>query len=88
MTTRMMSKHTVSRLAASAAALVTLLLPTFGTGGTMTWDTSVAADATITDGTGAWTTNSGPFNNGSVSVAWTNTANAGDIAKFGGGSLW
>ena len=86
MNARTMSKRTVSRLAAAVAALGTLMLPTFGAGGTMTWDTSVAADATITDGAGAWTTNSGAFNNGAVSVAWTNTANSGDTAKFGGGS--
>lgn len=76
----------VSQLAVWMMTAFMLTLHSFGEVVTNTWDTSVAADATITDGTGAWTTNSGPFNNGSVSVAWTNTVNAGDIAKFGGGS--
>lgn len=48
----------------------------------LTWDTSIAADGTITDGGGNWATGAGNWNNGATSVGinWT----AGDIATFSG----
>lgn len=48
------------------------------------WDTTIAADAIITDGSGTWTTAAGDWNDGvtSVGIVWTD----GDTAFIGGGT--
>lgn len=50
----------------------------------LTWDTTIAADGTITEGAGTWTAGAGNWNDGLTSdgINWTD----GDRAIFGGGA--
>ena len=50
----------------------------------LTWDTTIAADSTITDGAGTWNVGTGNWNNSTTSSG-INFAN-GDNVTFGGGS--
>jgi hypothetical protein len=49
----------------------------------LTWDTTIAADSTISDGAGTWTAGSGGWNNGTTSSGINFTT--GDNVTFGSG---
>ncbi|MDP4878742.1 MAG: autotransporter-associated beta strand repeat-containing protein, partial [Opitutales bacterium] len=79
-----MNKNTSARLITALAALTLLGSTAAQAQTTYTWDTTIAADATITDGAGTWTTGAGNWNDGATSdgINWTD----GDSAIFGGGT--
>jgi len=69
-----------------SAALAALLAIQSAHAANLTWDTTIAADATITNAAGTWTAGAGNWNNGTTSVG-VNFA-TGDTVTFGsGGSL-
>ena len=84
-----MKHHTRSYLRALAGLTLALsLLSPSAFAANLIWDTTSAADATITDGAGTWNvgaaTNGGGWNTGSTSVSTSFTA--GDNVTFGSGA--
>jgi hypothetical protein len=66
-----------------SAALAALLAIQSAHAANLTWDTTSAADATITNGNATWTAGAGNWNNGATSVG-VNFA-TGDTVTFGSG---
>lgn len=62
-------------LSAALLALLFLAAAPGAQAASLTWDTTIAADSTITDGTGNWANGAGNWNNGSTSVGinWNNS---------------
>lgn len=66
------------------AATASLALAQASHAADLTWDTTIAVDTTITEGSGTWTTGAGNWNDGATSdaIIWAD----GDKAFFGGGT--
>ena len=66
-----------------ATLCIALALNPLAQAANLTWDTTSAADATITNGNATWTAGAGNWNNGSTSVGVTFAT--GDTVTFGSG---
>lgn len=64
--------------------LIALVATSSASAAALTWDTTIAADGTITAGDGTWTNGAGNWNNGTTSVGinWANSP--ADSATFAG----
>jgi autotransporter-associated beta strand protein len=67
-----------------STALAALICAQSASAASLTWDAGIAADATITAGSGTWTDGAGNWNNGTTSdgINWSNATP--DAAIFGG----
>jgi len=74
------SRSGLFSLVATVAAFVSAVPSAFAA--SLTWDTTNASDAIVTDGAGTWSNQGITWNNGSASVAWSNATP--DSATFSG----